>query len=168
MTQQHTPKRIGQGMWMIAWVLLLGLLYLFFEDTISQQYNPNQSLVSDSSNTEVVLQRNRSGHYVAPGKINGTTVTFLLDTGATTISIPEAVAEKIGLTRGFRSEVSTANGNISVYNSTLDSVQLGGIKLYDIRGHINPYMDGETVLLGMSFMKHLEITQKGNTLTLRR
>ena len=94
MTQQHTPKRIGQGMWMIAWVLLLGLLYLFFEDTISQQYNPNQSLVSDSSNAEVVLQRNRSGHYVAPGKINGTAVTFLLDTGATTISIPEAVAEK--------------------------------------------------------------------------
>ena len=168
MTAEHTPKRIGQGMWMVAWVLLLSLLYLFFEDTISQHYNPNQNLIADNGSAEVVLQRNRAGHYVAPGKINGTDVTFLLDTGATTISIPEAVANKIGLEKGFRSDVSTANGNITVYNSTLDSVQLGGIKLLDIRGHINPYMDGETVLLGMSFMKHLEITQKGNTLTLRR
>ena len=168
MAAEHTPKRIGQGMWMVAWVLLLGLLYLFFEDTISQQYNPNQNLIADNGSAEVVLQRNRAGHYVAPGKINGTDVTFLLDTGATTISIPEAVANKIGLEKGFRSDVSTANGNITVYNSTLDSMQLGGIKLFDIRGHINPYMDGETVLLGMSFMKHLEITQKGNTLTLRR
>ena len=78
------------------------------------------------------------------------------------------MAEKIGLQRGYRSEVSTANGNIDVYQSQLDKVQLGGIKLHNIRGHINPHMDGETVLLGMSFMQHLEIIQKGDTLTLRR
>ncbi len=167
MTSQHTPKRIGQGMWAVAWVMLLGLLYLFFEDQVKEKYNPNHDLVTDSS-AEVILKRNRSGHYVAPGEINGTPVIFLLDTGATTISIPEAVAERIGLERGFRSEVSTANGNIDVYNSRLDSVQLGGITLHNIRGHINPYMEGETVLLGMSFMQHLEIIQKGDTLTLRR
>lgn len=167
MTSQHTPKRIGQGMWAVAWILLLAMLYLFFEDKVKEKYNPNHTLVTNSS-AEVTLKRNRLGHYVAPGEINGTPVIFLLDTGATTISIPEAVAEKIGLQRGYRSEVSTANGNIDVYQSQLDDVQLGGIKLHNIRGHINPHMDGETVLLGMSFMQHLEIVQKGNTLTLRR
>ena len=167
MTSQHTPKRIGQGMWAVAWVLLLGMLYIFFEEQVKEKYNPNHNLVTGSA-PEVVLQRNRAGHYVAPGEINGTPVIFLLDTGATTISIPEAVAEKIGLQRGYRSEVSTANGNIDVYNSRLDNVQLGGINLQNIRGHINPHMEGETVLLGMSFMQHLEIIQKGNTLTLRR
>ena len=113
-----------------------------------------------------MLKRNRLGHYVAPGKINNQPVTFLLDTGATAVSVPANVANNIGLTRGRSITVGTANGNIEVYQTTLKSVQLGNITLHEIRGNINPYMDGDTVLLGMSFMRHLELTQRGDTLTL--
>lgn len=167
MTQHNSTKGIGRGMWLMAWLLLLVVLYLFFDRQVTEKYHPNHSLRSDQPATEVVLKRNRAGHYVAPGKINGKDVVFLLDTGATTLSIPQQVADDIGLIRGQRQRVNTANGTIEVYATTLDRVQLGGITLNSIRGNINPYMDGNTVLLGMSFMRHLEITQKGDTLTLR-
>ncbi|WP_415903050.1 TIGR02281 family clan AA aspartic protease [Neptuniibacter sp. QD29_5] len=167
MESQHTPKRIGQGMWAVAWVLFLGMLWLFFEEQVNDKYNPNRNLVTSSSN-EVVLQQNRAGHYVAPGEINGQPVIFLLDTGATNISVPQEVADRIGLRPGLKRQVDTANGVIDVYNTELNTVTLGGISMQNVRGHINPHMDGETVLLGMSFMKYLEIIQKGNTLTLRR
>lgn len=159
-------KRIGQGMWAIAWIIFLLLLYQFFEGMVEEKYSPNQNL-SVGTNSEVILKRNRSGHYVAPGKINGTDVIFLLDTGATTVSVPSKVAEDIGLKYGFRQKVGTANGTIDVYATELQSIQLGGITLHNIRGHINPHMDSKTVLLGMSFMRDLEIIQKGDQLTLR-
>lgn len=165
MTQEDTSQKIGTGMWMVAWLLLMGGLFLFFDDLINKKYNPNQNLVSQGN--EVVLKRNRHGHYVATGAINGHPVTFLVDTGATSISIPEDVATRMGLTSGYPQRVSTANGDITVYGLTLDTVSLGGITLRDIRGHINPHMDGETALLGMSFMQYLEITQKDRTLTLK-
>ncbi|MCP4595073.1 TIGR02281 family clan AA aspartic protease [Neptuniibacter sp.] len=167
MEPKNTSKKIGQGMWAVAWVILLGLLYLYFDKTVADKYNPNRALTATQSNAPVVLKRNRSGHYIAPGKINGVKVTFLLDTGATTISVPQSVADEIGLLRGHRQQVGTANGTIDVYASELDTVQLGSITLQNIRGHINPHMEGKTVLLGMSFMRHLEMTQKGDTLTLR-
>ncbi|MGH1461322.1 MAG: retropepsin-like aspartic protease family protein [Neptuniibacter sp.] len=160
------PRRIGQGMWAIAWVILLALLYQFFDDQVEEKYSPNKNLLTNNSSV-VVLKRNRSGHYVAPGKINGTEVTFLLDTGATTVSVPSNIADKIGLKYGHRQQVGTANGMIDVYSTELDAVQLGGITLNNIRGHINPHMDNSTVLLGMSFMRDLEITQKGDFLTLK-
>lgn len=167
MSDRHTPKRLGQGMWTIAWLLMMGMLYLYFDDLIEERYNPNQALVSDTA-AEVVLKRNHAGHYVAPGFINGHKVVFLLDTGATTISVPQNVAEKIGLRAGLKQQVGTANGTIDVFHTELDTVSLGGITLQKVRGHINPYMQGDTVLLGMSFMQYLEITQKGDTLTLKR
>ena len=167
MESDKTPQQIGNGMWLAAWLILMGILCVYFEDLIQEKYDPNHALSSDGSG-EVILKRNRQGHYVAPGLINGKPVVFLLDTGATTISVPKKVADNIGLIGGYKQQVGTANGMIEVYQTRLDTVSLGGITLNDIQGHINPHMDSNTVLLGMSFMRNLEIIQKGDTLTLRR
>lgn len=167
MGSEKTPQRIGKGMWFASWVILLGLLFLYFQDLIQEKYDPNRNLSQNGSN-EVVLKRNKQGHYIAPGLINGKRVIFLLDTGATTVSVPKNVADRIGLKAGLKQKVGTANGTINVFQTELDNVSLGGITLNNIRGHINPHMQGDTVLLGMSFMRNLEILQKGNTLTLRR
>jgi aspartyl protease family protein len=64
-------------------------------------------------------------------------------------------------------EVSTANGTIPVYITKIDSIQLGQIKFYNIRANINPYMDENYVLLGMSFLENLEITQSRGKMVLR-
>ncbi len=155
----------------LTWMLILGGLFLYFQNLLQQRENPNQSLAVSQTQVAaqtVSLTRNRRGHYVAPGLINETPVTFLLDTGATDISIPAAVLDKLYLKAGHAIQAHTANGTVTVYATTLDSVTLGGITLYDVAASINPHMKGDTVLLGMSFMKHLEITQRGDTLTLRR
>lgn len=150
------------------WLVLLGFMTFFFEDYLYKKENPNQHLMqqTETSKNEVVLKRNRYGHYVAPGKINGQPVTFLLDTGATTISIPSGVAKNLNLEPKGSSRVTTANGTITVHNVRLNTVSLGPIQLKNISAHINPFMEGHIILLGMSFMRHLEIVQKGDRLRL--
>ncbi len=151
-----------------AWILFLLLLTVFFNNYLEQQYNPNSDIhIAQDSNEEITLLRNRYGHYVTSGRINGQKVTFLLDTGATTISIPQNIAQRIGLSAGTPIQVSTANGTITVYNTVLDSVSIGPITLHQLRAGINPYMDGEEILLGMNFLKHLELTQRGKQLIIR-
>lgn len=155
----------------VFWLLVLGLFTVFCQDYLEDRENPNQDINSRTyadGLREVVLQRNAYGHYVSPGKINGVDVTFFLDTGASGVSIPEHIAEKIGLQRGYRQQSSTANGTIDVYSVVLDTVQLGDIQLDRVRGSINPHYEEDDILLGMSFLKHLEIIQRGNTLTLRQ
>ena len=159
------------GMTIAMWVVVLGLMTMFFQSWQDKQYNPNQqaSLIRDSEGArELVLQRNRFGHYVASGTINNVPVVFLLDTGASDISVPADLAEEIGLKRGRAMVYQTANGEIKVFATTLATVDLGGIVLQQVRASINPNMQGDEVLLGMSFLKHLEFTQRGDTLTLRQ
>ncbi|WP_111978216.1 retropepsin-like aspartic protease family protein [Algibacillus agarilyticus] len=163
-------KAMGQWMHYAAWIAGLLLLTLFFDDTIEQKHNPNRAPQSNKDaygNIEVVLQRNRQGHYIMNGYINDTLVTFLLDTGATNVSIPEHVAQKIGLEYGRERRVNTANGSVTVYQTNLNTLQLGDIVLHNVRGNINPHMDNDAILLGMSALKHLEFTQRGDTLTLK-
>lgn len=167
----HNPqRRLGMGMTIGMWLVVLALLTLFFQDWQEKQYNPNQKLSltrGEDGVAELVLQRNRFGHYVANGHINGEPVVFLLDTGASDISVPEGLAKSLGLKRGPAMIYQTANGSVRVYATRLASVDLGGITLQGVRASINPAMEGNEVLLGMSFLKHLDFSQRGDTLTLR-
>ncbi len=169
--QNRFPTRLGKGMIVIAWLLVLGLLTLFFNRWLEQQRNPNQdvkSFVSTDGLQQVVLKRNRSGHYVATGKINGTQVEFLLDTGATLVAVPERLAHYLGLRRGAPMVATTANGRVTAYTTVLDQVELGGIMLRRVRASIMPGMEGAEALLGMSFLKQLELIQRNDTLILRQ
>ena len=161
-------RRIGKFMVGAMWLLLLGLLTLFFNDFLEQQHNPNQKIATlqRDGQQQIMLQRNKYGHYVASGMINQQPVVFMLDTGATDISIPEKVAKRLGLQRGRAVTYQTANGPAINYATKLDNVSLGPITLYNLPASINPNVNHEDILLGMSFLKHLEFSQKGNTLTL--
>lgn len=162
---------MGKGMIILAWLLLLGLLTLFFSKLLDQQHNPNSDLqnrIDTTGTREVQLLRNRAGHYVASGEINGSSVIFFLDTGATTISIPGKVAKRLGLKAGYAMNVQTANGTVQVYSTRLKQVRLGGIEIFDVAANINPHMQGEEILLGMNVLKKLELIQKGDTLTIRQ
>jgi aspartyl protease family protein len=150
-------------------VILLVLLTLFFNDRLDKQNNPNRQLSTAMSDgvPEVRLQRNRAGHYVATGAINGQPVEFMLDTGASDVSIPAAIADNLGLKRGRAMIYQTANGAITAWQTSVDTIQLGPIQLGPIRASINPQDSSHAVLLGMSFLKHLDFSQQGETLTLK-
>ena len=163
---------MGKGMIFAAWILLLALLTLFFGGVLERRENPNSNpggTVSGQGVREVVLQRNAQGHYVASGTINGYPVVFLLDTGATDVAVSEALAERLGLKKRGGAFSHTANGVGAVWQTTLDRVRLGVIELRNLRATILPDLKpADQVLLGMSFLKKLEMVQRDGVLTLRQ
>lgn len=175
MTSTGDPKpsagRVGAVMIVLAWVLVLALMGAYFSGWLEDLRNPNQQVraeVLEGGTRQIVLQQGRGGHYVATGHINGSAVTFLLDTGATAVSVPSSVARSLGLKRGAPMQAQTANGVITTYATRLDRVELGNISLRDVRAHINPHMQSDEVLLGMSFLRQLEFTQRDGELTIRQ
>ena len=160
-------RRGGKIMLTIAWLLIMGGVYWFFIGWEAQQVNPNTARVLNQQQGELKLARNRAGHYVAEGEINGRHVTFLLDTGATWVALPTGLARELGLKRGAAVTLHTANGAAVGYQTRLDSVRLGPIEMRDVAALVADGMDADTVLLGMNFLKQLEFTQRGGEMVLR-
>lgn len=156
---------------LVAWMILLALLVNFFSGYLDRQQNPNEALVSrttEDGTREVVLDRNRQGHYVTPGQINGHDVVFLLDTGATGVAIPSHLARVLDLPHGRPIQTQTANGTTTSYLTTLEEVSVGPIRQFGVQATVNPGLQMDQVLLGMSFLKNLELIQRDNQLTLRQ
>lgn len=152
-----------------AWMLLILLLTLLFSQWLEKQNNPNRALkvtTHEGGGVAVVLKRNRAGHYVAPGRINGVEVTFLLDTGATYVAVSSTLADKAGLRRGMPVQSRTANGVVRSWLTQIEQLQLGPIEMQDVKATILPSMPDDEVLLGMSFLKHLSLRQQGGELVI--
>lgn len=159
--QQGDSKAGRRMLWLAALGMLAGLTTLF-QFSLGQR-GEVVSGVNDSGHAMVVLQRDRSGHYLAEGEINGQVVTFLVDTGATDVALPEAIARKLGLDFGPQVAVMTAAGPVRAWRTRLKRVSLGSISLANVSALITrgPM---EEVLLGMSFLKHFTLRQQGNEL----
>lgn len=170
MSSQPAGKRAGRVMLVLAWGAALLLATKFFGDWEDAQRNPNRTpeSVHGGGYVEVHLASSRQGHYMADGKINGQAVTFLLDTGATSVAVPVEVAQRLGLQAGAAITINTANGRATAHRTRLQRLQLGDIVLTDVDALIAPGMGGDDVLLGMSALKQLEFTQRGGTLMLRQ
>jgi len=163
-------QKLGLGMITAACLLLLGLLYIFFDNIIKEKNNPNRHLTFENTTgkSELVLKRNHSGHYIAPGTINGKPVSFLLDTGATLVSVPAHQASRLGLVPGRHGKARTANGIVNIRMTTIESLTIGPFHLREIQGFLNPGMNSnDNILLGMSVLKKLQLIQQGKYLTLR-
>ena len=166
----HSTKKLGMMFTAAAWILGFLLLALVFSRILDQQNNPNQSVstLATGEFQEVVLLRNRNGHYIFDGEINRHKVTFLVDTGATITAIPGKIQQTLGLKAGPATSVSTANGFTTAYLTHLDQLSIGAIELFDVNASIIPGMGVDEVLLGMNVLKHFELIQRGNQLIIRQ
>lgn len=154
----------------VIWIGLLLVATLIFNGILKDINNPNQQLsvsINESGNKEIVLERNRYGHYLVTGQINGQSVEFLLDTGATLVAIPEHIANSLHLKKGREFQSQTANGLSLSYATTIDKLALGDLVMTNVPASISTGMKFDEILLGMSFLKHLHLTQQGKTLTIR-
>jgi len=170
MTEFDSTNKMGKIFIWLAWLFALALLVFFFQDVLDKQWDPNKEphvSLNNQGKAEVKLQQNRQGHYVVHGKINELPVIFLLDTGATQVSIPAHIAEELHLEGYGASRVNTANGSTTVYQTKLQQLSIGNIYLYDVSAHINPSMQSNEILLGMSALKRVEFSQVGKQLILR-
>ena len=168
--QQLGVTRIGRWMIFLSWVALIGLFTVLFTEVLDHKRNPNQSIATryDGEAKEVVLQSSSFGHYLASGKINNAPVEFLIDTGASFVSVPQKIASRLKLKKGLAYRTSTAAGTVTVYETILDEVSIGDITLYDVKASINPHTLDNEILLGMSFLRRLEVTHKDGQLTMRQ
>jgi len=156
-------------MYVLASIVLIGLLTLLFDDAIERMRNPNTapaSVAHEDGSRSIILQRNRAGHYVFNGTVNGTPVEFLLDTGATVVAVPESIARRLGLKYGMRMTADTANGPATAYATIIDSVRIGDLEETNVAASIIPDMERDDILLGMSFLRRLDFSQRDDTLIL--
>ena len=167
----HTNKAkpIGKGMIYIAAIGILVLLTLFFDTQLDKQNNPNRDIssITHQDHIEIRLQRNRAGHYVATGSINGQTVDFLVDTGASDVAIPGQLAQQLDLPNLGPATFQTANGLSQGYYTRLDSLTIGKIILTDVRASVAPNLDGE-ILLIMSALGQLDWRQEDRQLIVQQ
>ncbi len=129
----------------------------------------NSNYIEAEKKTAVTLWPT-NGMYTATGNINGYTISFLVDTGASTIAMNAATASRLGIDylRGQQVGIRTASGKSVGYKIKLDYVQLDQIKLHNVDAVV---LDGEepsVTLLGMSFLGQLDIQHNGERLDLRQ
>ena len=157
----NPDSRLGRRMLWIAALGMLGGLYLLFS-AFDNSGGTVTSIGSDG-NVMVVLEQDRNGHYEAEGSINGQQVSFLVDTGATDVAMPESTARALGLKFGPRVKVMTAAGPATAWVTRLDEVTVGGLRRTNVRASITAgEFDG--ILLGMSFLKHYSLQQSDGRL----
>jgi aspartyl protease family protein len=124
---------------------------------------------SGDGSGKLVLTADGRGHFFTGGTVNGTSIRFVVDTGASSIALGASDARRIGLvaSRGTRGMTQTANGVIAVTQIKLDTVRIGDITLHNVDATILP-TEMPAALLGMSFLSRMEMQQDGGTMTLKK
>jgi aspartyl protease family protein len=119
--------------------------------------------------TRIVLPVSSGGHFMTQGAINGRSVNFMLDTGATTVALSAADAQRIGLdfSKGQPVRVNTANGVAQGWRVRLNSVRVGDVEVYDVEAIVSqqpmPY-----VLLGNSFISRFSMRRDTDQMVLEK
>lgn len=122
---------------------------------------------SPGGGTTIVLSADSGGHFWANGTINGKSVRFVVDTGATNVSMSQSLAERLGLDyrNGQRGVSNTANGQVQAYRVPLTSVRVGEVEVFNVAATIVP-MPMDYVLLGNSFLTRFQMKRENDTMTL--
>ena len=124
---------------------------------------------SATGGSVLAIPADSQGHHWTVGQVNGKTIRFLIDTGATTVALPAAFAKSAGIDyqKGQRGFTQTANGPAVAYRVKLDSLTVGDITLYQIDAVV---MESglDIALLGMSFLSRTDMKQDGANLVLTK
>lgn len=122
-----------------------------------------------ATGTQIVLTAGSGGHFTALGSINGRSIPFLVDTGATSVALSAEDARRLGIdfSKGQRITGSTANGTITAYRVKLNSVRIQDVEVFDVDAAVVP-QGMPHVLLGNSFLSRFQIKQENDKLTLTR
>ncbi|MBV8125588.1 MAG: retroviral-like aspartic protease family protein [Burkholderiaceae bacterium] len=133
----------------------------------ASQANVGAPALNGSAGQQIVLQVGSGGHVLANGSINGRSTQLMVDTGASTVALSEAEAQRIGLRykdgRAIRSQ--TANGDAQGRMVTLDSIRIGDVEVHNVQGVVlsspMPY-----VLLGNSFLERFQMRRSNDRMVL--
>jgi aspartyl protease family protein len=122
---------------------------------------------SEGGGKQIVLTAQSGGHFVTSGTINGKTARFVVDTGATLVSMDQYEADRLGVDwkKGQRGVTRTANGDAPYYATTLQSVRIGDVQVYNVPAIVSP-APMPYILLGNSFLSRFQMKRENDVMTL--
>jgi aspartyl protease family protein len=122
---------------------------------------------STGGGSQIVIAAGSGGHFITDGSINGRSVRFMVDTGATSIAMGEAEARRLGIdfSRGQRGIARTANGEVIAHRVNLDSVRVGDVTVYNVQAVIVP-AGMDHILLGNSFLSRFQMKREADVMVL--
>jgi len=140
---------------------------------VQRKLGLNQSIQGNFKSTARSTSRiypDSLGMYFIDGKINGRSTRFLVDTGATFVTMSSQHAKTVGIDyrRGKRGSMRTATETVSSWHIYLRSITVGGIKLSNIEAAVLEGSQPEQVLLGNSFLSRTQIQRKGSVMELHK
>ena len=126
-------------------------------------------VASAGTGDRIVLTSSSGGHFVTSGTVNGSAARFVVDTGATTVTMSAQDAERIGIDykKGQVGYTSTANGMVPAYRVSLSSVQIGDVQVYNVEATVLP-SPMPFMLLGNSFLDRFQMRRENDRLTLEK
>lgn len=122
---------------------------------MTREYSPGGYVVPQKQ--QVSIPRGRGGHYWVQGSINGRSLQFMVDTGASGVALSELNAQQLGIdySRGQPGMASTAGGMVRTWVLKLDRVAVGGIELLGVEAMVVAGNSPTEPLLGMSFLRRV-------------
>jgi len=138
---------------------------------IADSSPPQSTALGGRAGGTIKLSSGRNNHFYTTVNINGKPVRAVVDTGASLVSISASAAKRLGIDpgKGVAAQSYTANGVASVTRVNLASVELGGNLVRNVAGSLMAQDLGPDIeaLLGMSFLKHFEVSTDGAAMSLR-
>ncbi|MFH1603480.1 MAG: retropepsin-like aspartic protease, partial [Pseudomonadota bacterium] len=131
---------------------------------------PYSAARTGTGKPSATLNADVAGHFVTLGSINGGSVRFLVDTGATLVVLSAAEARRLGVNylQGQRGQMQTANGIAIGYRVKLDTVRIGDIQANNVDAVVTETNTMGLALLGMSFLNRMEMKRDGQSMTLTK
>ena len=120
-----------------------------------ERIKPSSEVIGDKA---LELLQSHEGHYFSAGTVNGVPIVFMIDTGATTVSISSKIAKRAGIKKCVPVNVSTANGIVNACVATVSEVTFGDYRVTDVDVTVLPNMFGDA-LLGMNVLRNFRIKQ---------
>ena len=123
-----------------------------------------------ANNSPVSLYADQAGHFFGNLSINGASLKYVVDTGATTVALNSGDAKfaKIDYEKGERITMSTANGEVSAYLVKLNTLKIGSIILNNVEATVNEGGSPPYVLLGMTALNHMDMKRDNSIMTLSK
>lgn len=147
---------------LIIWIIIFSAIYLYFNTKLEPRITvAKQSLVSG----EVIIPRSWDGHYYIQGSINSYPVIFMVDTGATVVSLGTEIARRAQLPKGRPANFTTAGGVVQGEMVNDQTIEAGGIVVSGLQ--ISVGLPGDMALLGQNFLRNIDVIQSNDTMTLR-
>ena len=121
------------------------------------------------SGSEIILTASSGGHFNTVGQINGKAVSFMVDTGATKVSMGQSEADRLGVDykAGTRGLAETANGRVPVYAVMLNSVRVGDVEVANVEALVLPSAM-PYILLGNSFLTRFSMKRENEVMRLEK